>query len=466
MSDNAKDTVFDAIVIGAGPGGYVAAIRGAQLGLKVACVEKRSTLGGTCLNVGCIPSKALLQSSEHFAAARDHFDEHGIEAGSLSFSLDKMMERKSGIVDGLTKGIEGLFKKNGVTHLQGTGKVLSNTEVEVDGEVYKTKNVVLASGSEPTPLPFLPFDEEKVVSSTGALSLKNVPEHLVVIGGGVIGLEMGSVYRRLGAKVSVVEFFDVILPGMEKDVSKTMQKVLKQQGFEFYLGHKVTSADTDGKGVVIHAESKKGEKIQLDADVALVSIGRRAYSEGLGLDTAGIEVERGKVVVDDHFETNVKGVYAIGDLIDGPMLAHKAEEEGVAVMEIIAGGHGHVNYMEIPGIVYTWPEVGSVGLTTEECKEAGLPVKAGKYPFMANPRARCMGEKDGFVKVLAHAETDRVLGVHVIGPSASELIAEAVTVMAFEGCAEDIAHICHGHPTLSEAMKEAAMDVHKRAIHI
>jgi dihydrolipoamide dehydrogenase len=461
-----SETTFDVIVIGAGPGGYVSAIRGAQLGLKVACVEKRSTLGGTCLNVGCIPSKALLQSSENFAAARDHFDDHGIEAKSLSFSLEKMMARKSGIVDNLTKGIEGLLKKNNVTHLKGTGKVLSNTQVEVDGKVYHTKNVVLASGSEPTPLPFLPFDEKKVISSTGALSLKKVPEHMVVIGGGVIGLEMGSVYRRLGAKVSVVEFLDVILPGMEKDVSKTMQKVLKQQGFEFYLGHKVSAADTKGKGVVIHAENKKGEKVELAADVALVSIGRRAFSEGLGLESAGVAVERGKVVVDEHFETNVKGVYAIGDLIDGPMLAHKAEEEGIAVMEIIAGHHGHVNYMEIPGIVYTWPEVASVGLTSDECKAAGLPIKTGKYPFMANPRARCRGEKDGFVKVLAHAETDRVLGVHILGAGASELIAEAVVAMAFEASSEDIAQICHGHPTLSEAMKEAALDVHGRAIHI
>lgn len=457
---------FDVIVIGAGPGGYVAAIRGAQLGLKVACVEKRATLGGTCLNVGCIPSKALLQSSEHFATARDHFEEHGIGLDNLSVSLEKMMARKAGIVDGLTKGIEGLFKKNNVTHLKGTGKVLSAKEVEVDGQVYATKHVVLASGSEATPLPFLPFDEKKVISSTGALNLETIPEHMVVIGGGVIGLEMGSVYRRLGAKVSVVEFADVILPGMEKDVSKTMQKVLKQQGFEFYLGHKVTGANTEGDGVLIEAEDSKGQKVELQADVALVSIGRRAYSEGLGLPDAGVKTERGKVVVDDSFESSVKGIYAIGDLIDGPMLAHKAEEEGVAVMEIIAGGHAHVNYMEIPGIVYTWPEVASVGLSSDECKAHGIPVKTGKYPFMANPRAKCMGEKNGFVKVLAHAETDRVLGVHILGPNASELIAEAVTAMAFEACSEDIAAICHGHPTLAEAMKEAALDVNGRAIHI
>jgi dihydrolipoamide dehydrogenase len=456
------DVQFDVIVVGAGPGGYVAAIRGSQLGLKVACVEKRQTLGGTCLNVGCIPSKALLQSSEHFASARDHFADHGIEMPTIKLNLKKMMERKSGIVDNLTKGIEGLFKKNKVTHLQGSAKLLSATEVEVEGQIYRAKHIVLATGSEATPLPFLPFDEKKVLSSTGALSLDKVPEHLVVIGGGVIGLELGSVYRRLGSKVSVVEFFDGILPGMEKDVSKTMQKILKQQGFEFYLGHKVVSADASGKGIVINAENSKGEAVQIVGDVALVSIGRRAYSVGLGLQELNVKMERGKVLVDERFESSVKGVYAIGDLIDGAMLAHKAEEEGVAVMEIIAGHHAHVNYLEIPGIVYTWPEVASVGLTSEECKAADLPIKTGKYPFMANPRARCMGEKDGFVKIIAHAETDRVLGVHIIGPSASELIAEAVTAMAFEASAEDIARICHGHPTLAEAMKEAALDVDGR----
>jgi len=461
-----SNEVFDVIVIGAGPGGYVAAIRGAQLGLKVACVEKRKTLGGTCLNVGCIPSKALLQSSEHFAQARDHFADHGIETGTLKLNLKKMMARKSGIVDGLTKGIEGLFKKNGVTHLQGTAKVISANTVEVEGKAYKTKKVVLATGSEPTPLPFLPFDEKKVVSSTGALSLDKVPEHLIVIGGGVIGLELGSVYGRLGAKVSVVEFLDDILPGMEVDVSKTMLKILKGQGLEFYLGHKVMEADTAGLGVTIRAQDKKGQTVELTGDVALVAIGRRPYSEGLGLQELGVATVRGKVVVDGGFETSVPGIYAVGDLIDGPMLAHKAEEEGVAVMEIIAGGHGQVNYLEIPGIVYTWPEVASVGLTTEEAKEANLPIKTGKYPFMANPRARCMGEKDGFVKIIAHGETDRVLGVHIVGPGASELISEVVVAMGFEASAEDIAMLCHGHPTLSEAIKEAALDVNGRALHI
>lgn len=457
---------FDVIVIGAGPGGYVCAIRAAQNGLKVACVEKRKTLGGTCLNVGCIPSKALLQSSEHFAHARDHFDEHGIEAGEIQPNLSKMMSRKSGIVEGLTKGIEGLFGKNDVTRLEGNAKVIDATTVEIDGEAHKAKKIVLATGSEPTPLPFLPFDETKVVSSTGALALDRIPDHLIVIGGGVIGLELGSVYRRLGSKVSVVEFFDVILPGMEKEVSKTMQKVLKGQGMEFYLSHKVTTSEFTETGVKVSAENSKGETLELEGDVVLVSIGRRPYTEGLGLEDLGVATERGRVLVDDHFETNVPGIYAIGDIIDGPMLAHKAEEEGVALADILAGKHGHVNYLEIPGIVYTWPEVASVGLTTDECKEAGFPIKSGKYPFLANPRARCMGEKDGFVKVIAHAETDRVLGVHIVGPSASELIAEAVTAMAFEASAEDIATICHGHPTLSEAMKEAALATDGRAIHV
>jgi dihydrolipoamide dehydrogenase len=461
-----SNTHFDVIVVGAGPGGYVAAIRGAQLGLKVACVEKRKTLGGTCLNVGCIPSKALLQSSEHFSQASEHFDEHGIETSGLKVDLAKMMKRKSTIVKGLTKGIEGLFQKNKVTWLEGEAKVVGEGRLEVDGERYEAKHIVLATGSEPTPLPFLPFDEKLVLSSTGALSLKKIPEHMIVIGGGVIGLELGSVYKRLGSKVSVLEYFDGILPGMDKEVSKTMQKILKKQGLEFYLSHKVTGAEVGKAGVTLHAENKKGELVTIESDVVLVSIGRRAYSEGLGLESLGVAMERDKVVVDEHFQTSLKGLYAVGDLIDGPMLAHKAEEEGVAVMESIAGQHAHVNYLEIPGIVYTWPEVASVGLTTEECKQNGLPVKVGKYPFMANPRARCMGEKDGFVKVIAHAETDQVLGVHIVGPSASELIAEAVSTMAFEGTAEDLAHICHGHPTLSEAVKEAALAVDGRAIHI
>lgn len=461
-----SETSFDLIVIGAGPGGYVASIRAAQLGLKVACVEKRKTLGGTCLNVGCIPSKALLQSSENFANARDHFGDHGIEAKGLKFDLTKMMSRKSDIVDNLTKGIDGLFKKNKVTRIDGEAKIVDTGKVEVAGKVYEAKNILLATGSESTPLPFLPYDEKRIVSSTGALALEKVPKHLIVVGGGVIGLELGSVYLRLGSKVSVVEFQDVILPGMEIEVSKTMQKVLKKQGMEFYLGTGVTGAKVLSKTIKVQAKNKKDEEIELEGDIVLVSIGRRAYTEELGLDSVGVISERGRIVINDNFETNIPGIYAIGDIVDGPMLAHKAEEEGVAAAEIIAGGHGHVNYLEIPGIVYTWPEVASVGLTTEECKEAGLPIKTGKYPFMANPRARCMGEKDGFVKVIAHKETDRVLGVHIVGPNASELIAEAVTAMAYEASAEDIARICHGHPTLAEALKEAALGVDGRAIHV
>jgi len=461
-----SETSFDLIVIGAGPGGYVAAIRAAQLGLKVACVEKRKTLGGTCLNVGCIPSKALLQSSEHFANARDHFSEHGIETQALKFDLSKMMMRKAEIVENLTKGIDGLFKKNKVTRIEGLGKIVGEGKVEVVGKIYFAKNILLATGSEATPLPFLPFDEEKVVSSTGALSLKKVPQHLIVVGGGVIGLELGSVYARLGSKVSVIEFQDLILPGVEIEVSKTMQKILKQQGMEFYLGTGVVEAKKDGDNLVIKAKNKNNEILEISGDIVLVSIGRRPHTDGLGLDSVGVITERGRVVIDDKFETNISGIFAIGDIVDGPMLAHKAEEEGVACAEIIAGGHAHVNYMDIPGIVYTWPEIAFVGLTTEECNDAEIPVKTGKYPFMANPRARCMGSKDGFVKIIAHAETDRVLGVHIIGPGASELITEAVTAMAFEASSEDIARICHGHPTLSEAMKEAALGVSGRSIHI
>lgn len=461
-----SDQKFDVVVIGAGPGGYVAAIRAAQLGLKVACVEKRKTLGGTCLNVGCIPSKALLQSSEHFAQAEHHFAEHGIKTGKVSLDIAQMMGRKNEIVKGLTMGIAGLFKKNKVTHLEGTAKVIKSGLIQVDGQDIEAKNIILATGSEPTPLPFLPFDEKRIVSSTGALSLEKVPKHLIVVGGGVIGLELGSVYARLGAKVSVVEFFDKILPGMDVEVSKTMQKILKKQGMEFFLGHKVTEANVGKKDIQLKAENSKGESVEWKGDCVLVSIGRRPYSEGLGLEELKVKMERGKVVVNDKFETNIPNLYAIGDLIDGPMLAHKAEEEGVACAEIIATGHGHVNYLEIPGIVYTSPEVASVGLTTEECKEHGLPTKIGKYPFMANPRARCMGEKDGFVKIIAHKETDRILGVHIVGPNASELIAEAVTAIAFQSSAEDLARICHGHPTLSEAMKEAALGVDGKSIHI
>ena len=458
--------MFDVIVIGAGPGGYVAAIRAAQLGLKTACVEKRNTLGGTCLNVGCIPSKALLQSSEHYAHAAHAFEEHGIELKDLKVNLSKMMHRKEKIVDNLTKGIDGLLRKNKITRINGYGTLKSNTEVEVAGIVYQTKNIILATGSEPTPLPFLPFDEQRVLSSTGALSLKEIPKSLIVIGGGVIGVEMGSVFARLGSKVTVIEFLDKIIPLEDKDVSKEMLKILSKQGLEFYLKHKVTEAKVINNQVVIKAEDEKGESKEFKGDYVLVSIGRRAFLEKLNLEKIGVKTERNKVVVNENFQTSIPNIYAIGDIIDGPMLAHKAEEEGVACAEIIAGNHGHVNYMEIPSIVYTNPEVASVGLTEDECLKNELPTKIGKFPFKANARARCIGNDDGFVKIISHAETDRILGVHIIGPGASEMIAEAVIALSFKASAEDIAMICHGHPTLSESFKEAALNVHGRSIHI
>lgn len=462
MADNS----FDVIVIGAGPGGYVAAIRAAQLGLKTACVEKRNTLGGTCLNVGCIPSKALLQSSEHFAHAAHSFDDHGIELKDLKVNLGKMMARKEKIVDNLTKGIDGLLRKNKITRINGYGSLKSNTEVEVAGVVYQTKNIILATGSEPTPLPFLPFDEQKVLSSTGALSLKEIPKNLIVIGGGVIGVEMGSVYSRLGSKVTVIEFLDKIIPLEDKDISKEMLRVLSKQGMEFHLKHKVTEAKVTNTNVVIKAEDDKGVSKEFTGDYVLVSIGRRGFIENLNLDKVGVKTDRHKVIVNENFQTSVSNIYAIGDIIDGPMLAHKAEEEGVACAEIIAGNHGHVNYMEIPNIVYTNPEVASVGMTEDECLSHELPIKIGKFPFKANARAKCIGNDDGFVKIISHAETDRILGVHIIGYGASEMIAEAVVALSFKASAEEIATICHGHPTLSESFKEAALNVHHRSIHI
>jgi len=460
------DNMFDLIVIGAGPGGYVAAIRAAQLGLKVACVEKRSTLGGTCLNVGCIPSKALLQSSEHFAQASHDFDAHGIELKDLKVNLSKMMERKEKIVESLTKGIDGLLRKNKITRINGFGTLVSNTEVDVAGTIYQTKNIILATGSEPTPLPFMPFDEQRVLSSTGALSLKEIPKSLIVIGGGVIGLEMGSVFARLGSKVTVIEFLDRILPLEDKDISKEMLKILSKQGLEFHLKHKVASANVTKNLVEIKAENEKNELISFTGDYVLVAIGRRAFLEKLNLDKVGVKTDRNKVTVNENFQTSVPNIYAIGDIIDGPMLAHKAEEEGIACAEIIAGHHGHVNYMEIPSVVYTNPEVASVGLNEDECKKNELPIKIGKFPYKGNARAKCIGNDDGFVKIISHSETDQILGVHIVGPGASETIAEAVVALSFKATAEDIAMICHGHPTLSEAFKEAALNVHGRSIHI
>ena len=458
---------FDLVIIGGGPGGYVAAIRAAQLGMKVACVEKRGALGGTCLNVGCIPSKALLESSEKYEDARTHFADHGIN-GKFDLDLKAMLHRKDKVVFDLTKGIEGLFKKNKITYIMATGIIKSATEVQAGKDILTTKRILIATGSDVMKLPGITIDEERIVSSTGALALEKVPGHLLVVGGGVIGLELGSVWRRLGAKVTVVEYLDKIGGYMDGEVSKQFQRILEKQGINFKLGAKVTAADTKGKSVVVTVEPAKGgapEKI--DADVVLVSIGRKPYTEGLGLDKIGVKLdERGRIVVSDHFETNVKGIYAIGDVIPGPMLAHKAEEDGVAAVEGMAGQKPHLDYNLVPGVVYTWPEVANVGKTEEELKAAGVEIKVGKFPFMANSRGRAAAQTDGFVKILADAKTDRVLGVHILGPHAGTLIAEAVAVMEYGGSSEDIARTCHAHPTLNEAVKEAALAVLGRAVHI
>jgi len=468
---------FDVIVIGAGPGGYVCAIRAAQLGMKVACVEKRATLGGTCLNVGCIPSKALLQSSEHFEEALHKLADHGVNVGSVSLDLKKMQARKGEVVGANTKGIEFLFKKNKVTWLKGEGRVVaapggagngSPGKVEVDGKAYDTKHIVIATGSESIPLPGVEVDEKQVVTSTGGLELETVPGHLVVIGGGYIGLELGSVWRRLGSKVTVVEFLDRLVPSMDNEVGKAFQTVLGKQGMTFKLKTKVTGAKKAADGVTLTLEPAAGGPAEeLKADVVLLSIGRRAYTAGLGLDQVGVALdERGRVKTDAHFATNIPGIWAIGDAIVGPMLAHKAEEEGVALAETLAGQHGHVNYGAIPGVVYTWPEVASIGETEEQLKARGQAYKVGKFPFMANGRARAMGDTDGFVKILADKATDRVLGAHIIGPDAGTLIAEIAIAMEFGASAEDVARTCHAHPSLNEAVKEAALAVDGRPIHI
>lgn len=458
---------FDLVVIGGGPGGYVAAIRAAQLGLKTACVEKRGALGGTCLNVGCIPSKALLESSKLFAELKLHGAAHGIKHKGLEVDLEAMMAQKTTAVHGLTQGIEMLFKKNKVTYIKGHGEVVDAHAVKVGKDVYRTKNILIATGSDVMPLPGVEIDEKSIVSSTGALELKKVPEKLVVIGGGVIGLELGSVWSRLGAKVTVVEFLDRIVPGVDGDVAKTFQKVLEKQGFTFKLGTKVTGAEKKGKGVKLTMEpSKGGDKETLEADVVLVAIGRKPYTEGLGLDKVGVKLDsRGRIETNGHFQTSVQSIWAIGDVIAGPMLAHKAEEDGIAAVELMAGQAGHVDYNTVPSVIYTWPEVAAVGQTEEQLKEAGVAYKAGKFTFMANSRGRAIGQTDGFVKILADARTDKVLGAHIIGPDAGTLIAEVVAVMEFGGAAEDIARTCHAHPTLNEAVKEAAMAVDKWQIH-
>jgi len=464
-----SDTSFDLVIIGSGPGGYTAAIRAAQLGLKTAIVEKNATLGGTCLNVGCIPSKALLESSEQFAAAQNDFSDFGITFTDLSLDLGKMMGRKNKIVGDLTKGIDYLMNKNKVTHFNGLGRVTSATNIEVTGETGQhnltTKFIILATGSVPVELPFMPFDEKKIVSSTGALSLSKIPEHLIVVGGGVIGLELGSVWKRLGAEVTVIEFLDHIGGVVDKEIGKHFQRSLKKQGFTFMLNTKVTGSEIKGDKVSLSYEAAAGSDSKIiEGDVVLVAVGRKAYSEGLGLDSVGVATdERGRVVVDGHLKTNVANIFAIGDLVTGPMLAHKAEEEGVAVAETIAGGVGHVNYETVPSVVYTWPELASVGLTEEQVKEAGKEYNTGTFPFAANGRAKSLGCTEGLVKVIADKVSDKILGVHIFGPRASDLVAEAVVAMEFGGSAEDLARSFHAHPTLSEVMREAALAVDKRA---
>jgi dihydrolipoamide dehydrogenase len=463
MSEN-----FDVIVIGSGPGGYVCAIRAAQLGLKVACVEKRETLGGTCLNIGCIPSKALLQSSENFHQVSHAMQDHGIAVGEVRLDLARMQARKGEVVAANTKGVEFLFRKNKVTWLKGAAKFNGPHEIDVAGTAYTAKHIVIATGSESVPLKGVEVDEKSIVTSTGALELDAVPKHLVVIGAGVIGLELGSVWRRLGAEVTVIEFLDRITPGLDSEIATQFQKVLTKQGLKFKLGAKVTGAKVGNAGVTLTVEPAKGGAAEeIAADIVLLAIGRYPFTGGLGLDAAGVETDqRGRIKIDEHFQTNVAGVYAIGDVVAGPMLAHKAEDEGVAIAERIAGQAGHVNYEAIPSVVYTWPEVAAVGKTEEELKAAGVAYKVGKFPFTANGRARAMGDTDGFVKILSDKATDRLLGAHILGPDAGTLIAELTTAIEFGASAEDVARICHAHPTLSEAVKEAALAADGRALHI
>jgi dihydrolipoamide dehydrogenase len=464
------ESTYDVVVIGGGPGGYVCAIRAAQLGFKVACVEKHSALGGTCLNVGCIPSKALLSASEKFEEAKNGLGKFGVKVGNVELDLAAMLGHKDKVVKENTAGIEFLFKKNKIDWLRGAGRITAPGTVEVEGvgTVKASKAIVIATGSEVTPLPGLEIDEQKIVSSTGALSLAEVPKRLVVIGGGVIGLEMGSVWGRLGSQVTVVEFLDRVLPTMDGEVSKTMQRILSKQGMSFKLGAKVTGAKVTNTGVTLSVEPAAGGAAEeIEADVVLVAIGRRAFTQGLGLDSVGVETDnRGRVKIDGHFQTNVPGIYAIGDVVEGPMLAHKAEEEGVALAELLAGQAGHVNHDLVPGVVYTWPEVAAIGKTEEELKAAGIQYKAGKFPFTANGRARAIASTDGFVKILADAHTDKVLGVHMVGPNVSEMIAEIGIAMEYSASAEDIARTCHAHPTLTEVVKEAALAVDGRPLHM
>lgn len=459
MSDNK----YDVVVIGSGPGGYIAAIRCSQLGLKTAIIEKYSTLGGTCLNVGCIPSKALLDSSEHYHNALHNFAEHGIKIAKPKVDLTQMINRKGEVVKQTTDGIQFLMKKNKIDVHQGLGSFVDKNTIKVTAEDGSTKELkadktIIATGSKPLSLPFIPIDKERVITSTEALNLNEVPKHMIVIGGGVIGMELGSVYARLGAKITVVEFADSIIPTMDKTMGKELQKVLKKEGFEFNFKTKVTKVENKGKEVVVTAENDKGETVTFTGDYCLVSIGRKPYTEGLGLENAGVKLDdRGRVEVDGHLQTNVPGIYAIGDVVKGAMLAHKAEEEGVFVAESIVGQKPHINYNLIPGVVYTWPEVAAVGYTEQELKEKGIPFKSGAFPFKASGRARASMDLDGQAKVLAHKDTDEILGVHIIGPRAADMIGEAVVAMEFRASAEDISRMSHAHPTFSEALKEACL---------
>ncbi|GHA33405.1 dihydrolipoyl dehydrogenase [Salinimicrobium marinum] len=465
---------YDVAVIGSGPGGYVAAIRCAQLGMKTAIIEKYSTLGGTCLNVGCIPSKALLDSSHHYDDAVRHFEEHGIEIpGDVKINLEKMMERKSAVVSQTIDGIGFLMKKNKIDVYEGIGSFKDATHITIDktegdSETIEAKNTIIATGSKPASLPFIEIDKERIITSTEALKLKEIPKHMIVIGGGVIGLELGQVYKRLGAEVSVVEYLDRIIPTMDSALSKELTKVLKKQGVKFYTSHKVGGVERKGDEVVITAEDKKGKSVEFKGDYCLVSVGRKPYTDGLNADAAGVKIDdRGRVEVNEHLQTSVKNIYAIGDVVKGTMLAHKAEEEGTFVAETIAGQKPHIDYNLIPGVVYTWPEVAAVGKTEEQLKEEGIKYKEGKFPMRALGRSRASGDIDGFVKILADEKTDEVLGVHMVGARVADLIAEAVTAMEFRASAEDISRMSHAHPTYAEAVKEAALAAtDNRPLHI
>ncbi len=454
---------YQVTVIGSGPGGYIAAIRCAQLGMKVAIVEKYAVLGGTCTNVGCIPSKALLDSSEHYEAAAHKFTEHGIEVKGISFNFKTMVERKNGVVKANNDGIAFLMKKNKIDVYYGMGSFVTKNKIAITDAAGKkteieTEKTIIATGSKPTALPFLPVDKKRIITSTEALNLPEVPKHLVIIGGGIIGVELGSVFLRLGAKVTVVEYLDKIIPSMDEDLSKEMQRVLKKQGMEFMLSHKVSGATVKGKEVTVSAENKNGEKVEVKGDYCLVAVGRAPYTEGLALENAGITLdERKRIPVNDHLETAVPGIYALGDVVRGAMLAHKAEEEGVLVAEVIAGQKPHINYNLIPGVAYTWPEAASVGATEAELKAQGKTYKVGKFPFRALGRARASGDLDGFVKVLADTATDEILGVHILGARAADLIIEGVVAMEYRASAEDVARMSHPHPTYTEAFKEACL---------